>query len=397
MRLYSFLFSASILILSGCGKQGTENKAAAQPAAPPTVKTAAATTRRIDRAIAVTGSLNPDETVNVSFEIAGRIAAINTDFGKSVRKGDVLAELDKQEFQLQLERSRAAMSQALARLGLNSDQDNVRPESTSTMRQAAAQMDDARFKFESAAKLVKTGDISQERYTELEKAFRARQAAYEITRDEMRVQLANLDSLRADVKLAQKKLSDATVRAPFDGAIGQKMVSPGQFIKENTTVLTLVKPNPLRLLVDIPENAAAEIGVGTTLTFTTDGIPDKQFHATVRQLNPSLDSKSRSLTAEARLNESDARLRPGMFVQVQIVVQRNAEIVVIPTGALYTVAGLTKAFVVRDNRAIEYKIPPGQVVDGLTEVPAGQIKPGDLVAVSNLPALTNGSQVSKGN
>jgi RND family efflux transporter MFP subunit len=388
---------ALLALLSACSKSD-KPKDAVQAAAPKpetlAVKTAAAATRRVDKTISITGSLNPDETVNVSFEIAGRIAAIHTDFGQTVRKGDVLAELDKQEYQFQLERSKAALTQAYARLGIPAGQENATPESTAAMRQAQAQMDDSRSKFERAARLVKSGDISQERFVELEKAFHAREAAFEMTRDEMRGQLASIQSLRADIKLAQKRLNDTVVRAPFDGAVTQKMVSAGQYIKDNTTVLTLVKTNPMRLLADIPESEAGEIRIGTSLTFTTDAIPDRQFHAVVRQLNPSLDAKSRSLTAEARLTESDARLRPGMFVQVLLVTSRNAEVVVIPTDALYSVAGLTKAFVIRDGRAVEIQIPPGQVYEGWTQVPANTIRAGEMVAVSNLSVLINGSQVT---
>jgi RND family efflux transporter MFP subunit len=196
------------------------------------------------------------------------------------------------------------------------------------------------------------------------------------------------------MKLAQKRLGDTVVRAPFDGAIGQKLVSPGQYIKENTTVLTLVKADPLRLLVDIPESATGEIRIGTSLTFATDAIPGREFHALVRQLNPALDAKSRSLTAEARLTEADARLRPGMFVQVQLVVARNTEIVVIPTQAIYSVAGLSKVFVIREGKAIEYKIAPGQTSSDWVEVPSNQIRSGEKVALTNLGALVNGVEVS---
>jgi RND family efflux transporter MFP subunit len=384
---------AVLLALYGCGAK-KETVEAAPKVQPLAVKTAAAASRRVDRIISVTGSLNPDETVNVSFEVSGRVLAIHTDFGQVVHKGDVLAEMDKQEYQLQVDRTRAALNQALARLGLNPGQENTPPESTPAMRQAQAQADDARFKADNAAKLVKSGDISQERFTELEKAYRARQAAFEMTRDDMRVQMANMDSFRADLKLAQKHLADTVVRAPFDGAITQKLVSPGQYIKENTTVLALVKSNPLRLLAELPESAAGEIRTGSTLTFTTDAIPDKVFHAVVRELNPSLDSKSRSLTAEARLTESDGRLRPGMFVQVQLVTARNAEVVLIPTEAIYTVAGLTKVFIIRDGHAVECRVTPAAVHAGWMEVPPEQIRAGEMVAVSNLPALVNGAEVT---
>ena len=351
--------------------------------------------RKIDRVISVTGTLNPDESVTVNSEVAGKVTAIRFDFGQAVRKGDVLAEIDKQEYQIQLERSKAALAQALARLGLSPGQENVPPTSTANTRQAEAQLEDAKFKFESAAKLVKTGDISQERYTELEKAYRARQAAFESTRDEVRTQWASTESMRADVKLAEKRLNDATMRAPFDGVVAQKHVSVGQYLKDNMAIVTLVKTNPMRLRVDVPETAAGIVKVGTLLTFTTDAIPGKEFQAVVRELNPSLDAKSRSLTAEARFVASDARLRPGMFAQVNLVLAREVEVVMVPKAALYSIAGLTKLFIIRDGKAIERRVMPGVEQGGWVEVPADAVGAHDRVAVSNLGALVNGSLITE--
>jgi RND family efflux transporter MFP subunit len=155
----------------------------------------------------------------------------------------------------------------------------------------------------------------------------------------------------------------------------------------------LVKTNPLRLRAEIPESVTAGVRIGTSLSFTTDAIPGKEFHAVVRELNPSLDAKARSLTAEARITESDSRLRPGMFVQVSLVTERNANIVVVPKDAIYNVAGLFKVFVVRSGRVTEFKVPPGQEVNGWIEVPSDQIRAGDSIAVSNLPALVNNGEV----
>lgn len=383
------------LVLTNCSKDETKAQAAssAKLAEPLSVKTAVVETRQIDKAISVTGSLIPDETVTSSFEVAGRLAAIYVDFGQNVRKGQVLAELDKQELTLQVERSRAAMLQALARVGLDATQENVAPESTPAIRQAVAQMEDARSKYESAVKLVQTGDISKERATELEKSFRARQAAVEATRDDLRTQWANVAALRADVKLAQKRLGDTVVRAPFDGAVSQKNASVGQYMKENTAILTLVKTNPLRLRVEIPETAASIVRMGATLKFTTEAAAGEEFRAVVRELNPSLDPKSRSLTVEARLLQNDPRLRPGMFVQVQLVLSRNIEVVVVPAQAVYTMAGLTKVFVIREGKVIEHKVTPGQQINGWIELPNAEVKAGDRVAISALSQLIQGAPV----
>jgi RND family efflux transporter MFP subunit len=381
----------------GCSKQNQQSVAEAaskaQAQEPLSIRVATAETRKLARTISVTGSLSPDETVTVSAEVAGRLSAIYFDFGQQVRKGDLIAELDKREYTLQYERTRAALAQALARVGLDPTQEEAVPETTPAIRQAQAQFEDARSKYESAARLIKTGDVSQERHTELEKTFYARQAALDAARDDLRTQLANIQALRAEVKLAQKRLSDTTVRAPFDGAVSARLVSPGQYMKDNTPIVTLVKTHPLRLRADIPETVACEVRIGTTLSFTTDAVPGHEFHATVRELNPALEARSRSLTAEARLVESDPRLRPGMFVQVQLGVARDASAVVVPKDALYQLAGLTKVFVVRNGRAVETKLAPGAEINGWIEVPADRIHPGDQVAVSRLAMLTDGAPV----
>ena len=384
----------AVLLLTACSKKDKPavEAASAKPADPVAVRTALAEARTIDRIVSVTGSLNPDETVTVTSEVAGRVSRILADFGQPVRQGQVLVELDKQELQFQLDRAKANLAQAQARLGLEPGQPE-KVETTAAMRQTWAQMEDARTKYENARKLVATGDISQERFTELEKAFRARQAGFDQMKDEMRTQMVGLDGLRADIAVAQKKVNDATVRAPFNGSVSQKLVSPGQYTNANTPLLTVVKTNPMRLRVDLPETASASVHIGSTLRFRTDAIPGKTFAAVVRELNPALDAKSRSLTAEARFAQSDPLLRPGMFVQVEMVLAADTQVVAVPKRAIYTVAGLTKMFVIRDGKAVELKVTTGQDLGDFVEVPGESVKVGEPVAVSALTQLTNGALV----
>ena len=400
MKTQLGILTSIALVLAGCSKQAGESKAeaaaaAAKAAEPVAIRMAAAEVRKVEKTISVTGSLLPDETVSVSAEVPGRVVAIRADFGQRVKKGDVLAEIDTQELALQYERSKASLAQALARAGLRPGQEDATPETTPSIRQAAAQFEDARSKYENAAKLVKSGDIAQERFNEIDKALQARQAALEATRDELRVLLAGIQALRAEVRLSEKRLNDAVVRAPFDGAVTARLISPGQYTKENTPILTLVKTSPLRLRADIPESIAMDVRVGTTLSFTTDAAPGATFHAVVREMNPSLDARSRSLAAEARLLENDARLKPGMFVQVRLVTARDASIVAVPKEAIYAVAGLTKIFVIRDGKAVEIRLIPGPEVDGWVEAPGGVVRAGELVATSNLAALVNGAPVAR--
>lgn len=408
------LLLCALLALAGCAQKpapASPSASANAAPAPIPVETATAETRRVDRSISLSGSLLADESVAVSSESAGRIQAIYVDFGQQVHKGQILAKLDDSQYRYQLERAQAALHQAKASIGLdpNSPATPGASDKTPAMRQAEAQMEDARFKFRNAQKLVKSGDISQEHFNELEKAFGAREAAYEETRNAMLTQFANFDALKADIDLARKHVDDCTVRAPFDGSVSDRALSPGQYAKENTTILTVVKSSPLRLRVNLPETAAASVKPGDTLTFTTSAIPGREFHATVRELDPALDARSRTLTVEARIvdlggksigagrgsnNSSHALLRPGMFVQVRLVTQPNAEATVVPPAALYSLAGLSKVFVIRDGHAHEVQLGSPNLVNGWIEVPSDAIRPGDIVATTNLPSLIDGSHVT---
>jgi membrane fusion protein, multidrug efflux system len=392
-----WMLMVGILVLGACSKgpKAPDKVSAANETAPKvaTVTAATAELRPLDRTVDVTGSLAPEDTTTMSSEVPGRIANIRYDFGQAVRKGDVVIELDKQELQLQVERTRAALTQSLARLGLDPNAADA-PATTATLRQAEAQMEDARSKYDNAKKLVDTGDISRERYEELEKSLRARQAAVDVVRDDVRTQWANVQAIRTDLKLAEKRLGDATIRAPFDGVVSQRLVAPGQYVKDNVGLITLVKTYPLRLNVDIPEVAAAAVRVGTQLEFTTEAVPDKTFRAVVRELNPSLDSRSRSLSVQARIEGTNAALKPGMFVQVKLTLAKGQKVMMVPENAIITIAGLSKMFAVRQGKAVELHVTPGVHADGWVEVTDAELQPGETVATSALNELVNGASVN---
>jgi RND family efflux transporter MFP subunit len=391
MQKISAIVLCAALMLGGCGKKTEEVKAAAAPE-PLTVKTGLTVSRTVEKSLMVTGSLHPDEETTVSSEVPGRVQSIAVDFGQPVRRGQVVAQLDTTELSLQLERARSALAQAMARLGL---QPGVaeEPESTAGMRQAKAQLEDARARFERARKLVESGDISRERFDEAQRMMEAREAAHDAMRDEMRTQLASLRALRAEVQLAEKRVRDATIVAPFDGAVSVKHVSPGQYIKENVAVLTIVKTSPLRLRVEAPESAVSDVKLGTELKFTTEAAPGQEFSAVVRELNPSLDARSRTLTAEARLTQADSSLKPGSFVQVRLITAKAAPVIAVPSDAVYTVAGLNKFFTIESGKAVERRITEVLGSNGWVEIPEGTVPAGAVVAVSNVPLLTNGAPV----
>lgn len=159
-------------------------------------------------------------------------------------------------------------------------------------------------------------------------------------------------------------------------------------------MMTLVKTWPLRLRLEVPETTSAAVKEGRAVHFRTDALPGEVFEATVRETSAQLDPRSRTLTAEARVNKADSRLRPGMFVSVELVTDPAADIVVVPAESVYTIAGLTKVFVVSGGKVQERKVPPPSYKEnGYVGVPVETVKPGEMVVTTGLAALFDGAEV----
>jgi RND family efflux transporter MFP subunit len=390
-----FLSVALVLAAVAPGCHKSDEKPAKVQAAKPEpipVRTLAVEQIQVDRRISVTGSLFADETATVTSEVPGRILSLPVDFGSVVTKGQVVAQIDPRELQISVDRTKASLAQALARIGLSPDQGNERPDSSPSVRLAQSQFEDAKSKYDRAATLVKSGDIPEERAIEAEKLYRGREAALQQAKDDLRTQLALIQSIQAELRLAEKRLSDATVRAPFDGVVTDRPVSPGQFIKDVNVLMTITKTRPLRLRIEVPEDASGLVRPGTSVSFTTDAAPGQEFQTQITRLDARLNPQSRVLTAEARVNINDARLRPGVFVTVSLISQRNVNVPAVSESAVLRIAGLNKIYVVGNGKASERRVPPGEIRNGKMELP-GDIPPGTLVAVSNLGRLSNGADI----
>jgi RND family efflux transporter MFP subunit len=389
-----------MILATGCSHGpvlSPEEKGFGEPAAFAPIRVTAARTelRPVDRVVEVTGSLAPEETVTVSSGASGLVEKIHRDVGQAVSQGDLLVELDKRELQLQAERMRAELAQALARLGLDPGA-SAAPSSTAALRQAEAELADARSKYDIAVQLAAGGYIARERFEESQKQLHVRQAAVDLAHDEIRTQWASVQAIRVDLRLAEKRLSDATIVAPFDGVVQQRAVAPGQRVGENVALLTLMKAYPLRLNIDIPEVAASAVRVGAGLDFSTQAVPNRMFRAVVREINPSIDPRSRSLRVLARLPAHEAALKPGMFVQAEVALTEESQALLAPESAIASVAGLNKLFVLGEDKAVELHVALGVREDGWVEVLNTGLKPGDQVATSGLNRLVNGSSVATG-
>lgn len=383
-----------ILFSLGCsGSKSQAVKAADRSHAEPIpVRVASIVERRVARYVEVVGTLKADQEVVVSSEVKGTVEELPVDLGSTVRRGQVLARLSQREFQLRVEQAEAALQQARSRLGLRGDSERLVPEQNSEVRQAKAALDEARLRYDRAKTLIKSGDISQERYDEAEIGYRSAEARHQAAQDNFLNQAAVIEQRVAELQLARKQLSDAVIRSPLDGSVSVRHVTRGEYIKAETPVVTIVKSNPLRLQAVVPEAAVSSVRLNLPVTLAVDAYPDQTFEGTISRMSPSLDERARTLTIEATVSNTGGTLKPGLFAKARILINKESPAVMAPAESLVTFAGLTKLFVVENGQAVERVVKTGLREDGYIEILDGA-RVGERVAVGSLGKLSNGIAV----
>jgi len=356
------------------------------------VRIATIESRPMERVVSVTGSLAALDQATLSVKVPGRLQTLTVDLGTRVRKGELVAQVEAVDYDLRVRSAEALLAQARARLGLplTGTDDTVNPEETSTVRQAKATVQEAFKQRERLRELTKRGISPQ---SELEVA----EASYEIAfnrhleaLEDIRQRQGVLQQRRVEVEIARQQLADTRLHAPFDGVVQERKASPGEFLNLAAPVVTLVRVDPLRLRLEVPERNAPNVRAGQTVRLLVEGDTNR-FSGQISRLSAAITEQSRMFTVEADV-PNNGSLRPGTFVRAEIVVAEQEPTLAVPTAALLTFAGIEKIFLVKDGKAVEKNISTGRRASGFIEIAVG-LKPGDNV-VLNPGSLQNGQPVT---
>ena len=334
----------------------------------------------MERTVTATGTLAAQEQGTLSIKVPGRLNSIAVDLGSVVKKGDPLAQVDPQDYDLRVRQAKAALAQTRASLGLPLDgaDDSVDVEKTSLVRQAKAVLDESAKNRERVLSLAKTGIAPQSEVDTAESAYIVALNKVESALDEARTRQAALAQRRAELDIAKKQLSDTSLRAPFDGAIQARLAGLGEFLETGTPVLTLVRTDPLRLRLDVPERDAAGVRAGQAVRVRVEGL-SSVVTGRLARISPAITESSRMLVSEADI-PNQAGLRPGLFVRAEIVTDDRDRGLGVPASALLLFAGLEKIVTVRNAQALEKTVTTGRRGADWVEIISGLI-PGELVVL----------------
>jgi multidrug efflux pump subunit AcrA (membrane-fusion protein) len=351
-----------------------ENKAARQ------VKTARVEETPFGETVTANGTLAAFDQSTASVKVAGRLNSITVDLGSVVRQGQVIGQLEPNDYKLRLQQSEAALGQARARLGLSPDgtDDKVNLEQTGTVRQAKAQLEEARLSRERSVRLVEQGIVAKADFDAADATFKVAQSRYQDALEEIRNRQALLAQRRSELALARQQLLDTTVHAPIDGIVQLKRASVGEYLAAGAPVVDIVRMNPLRLQAQVPERDAATVRFGQNVRVSVDG-DAKVYVGQIRRLSPVITQENRMLMVEADV-PNDGNLRPGSFAKAEIVTNDAKMAVTVPNNAIVTFAGIEKVIVIQNGKALERPITTGRRSAEWTEILSG-VNVGDQVIV----------------
>jgi membrane fusion protein, multidrug efflux system len=352
----TLLFVAAAAALAGCGNRSESAERAQAPAAPsPAVKvdTAAVEIRPMPRYLTLTGSVVADRQSEVAANVAGRILTAPIERGQAVRQVQVLAVVDARG---------AAFSASAA-----AAQSKVAEE-----QQRLAESDCGR-----ADALWQKGAVSRQEYDRLKTQCAA--------------QTFSASAAQANADLAKKQLGDTTIRAPFDGIVGERYVNVGEYVQAQTKVASLYRIDPVRIQVSVPEAATPLVKANDAITVHVAAWGDRAFAATVRYVAPALRPQTRDLLVEAVAGNKDGALRPGMFATVQLTVGQERQPTV-PAAAVQVEGTTKRLFLARGGQAWEMVVRTGATQNGRVAV-LEPLADGDRVIVEPPPGLHDGSSI----
>ena len=290
--------------------------------------------------IPVTGSIEANESVMLKSEVSGKITGIFFDEGQYVNKGTLLIKVYDDDLQAQLSKAQANL------------------------------------------KLAEDVEVRQRQLLDSDA----------VSRQEYDVTYANLQAAQADVAILTSQLSKTEITAPFDGRIGFRKVSPGEYITPGVDIALLVNDNPARIQFTVPEKYSQMLGANTVITYRMEGQSGER-KATVYAVAPNIDPSTRTLQLKAFAPNPNGTLIPGAFARIDVLMQAKKNVIMIPAEAILSESAGQKVYIYRGGKVEPIMVETGTRTNNHVEIIKG-IAVGDSVITTGIMQITPRSTVT---
>jgi membrane fusion protein, multidrug efflux system len=281
------------------------------------------------------GSLSPVMQTTVKAKVSGDVTRVMVREGQAVTRGQLLAQIDTADLQARLDAQSASLAEARAKLDI------------------------ARKNRENNQQLLRQKFLSQNAYDTTVSVYDAAEA--------------NMRSMEAQLRLAQKAIADANIAAPFDGIVAKKIVNPGEKVGVDSPLFALVDLGNMEIEAPAPASEIPAVRVGQAVTFRVDGFAERAFEGRVERINPVAEPGSRSITLYISVANRDGTLRGGMFAKGTIALEKSAPAPVVPASAIRDEAGQSYVYTIEGGKIGKRAVKVGatEPQQGLVEVKSG--------------------------
>jgi RND family efflux transporter MFP subunit len=285
-------------------------------------------------------------------------------------------KLVRSELDLRVELAEAQHKQACATIGIIASADETQFDATTApgVAMERAMVNEAQRTVNRAQQLLSSRAVTEQEFDTMVAQLQAAEARYNAALNLVGEQISLIGVRRKELALAQQMVKDSEVVAPFEGVVGERLVSPGEFVGVGQAVVTLVRSHPLRFTAGVPESRAAEIHVGQKVDIKQGLNVPRPIPTIISRVSPTVMQATRSILIEADVPNESLEFQAGLFAEAEVVVNPDARALVLPLTAVSRFAGVQKVWLVEDGVAKQQTIRTGreaaervEIVDGLTE------------------------------
>ena len=318
-----------------------------------TVSTTTATTMNLNEEDSVMGMIYSRSSPDIAAEVSGRVISVIADIGDAVDKGQVLAQIDSEKYDLQLAQSKAELAR-LSALLVNQELDLKRAE-----------------------KLFKDSLVSEE--------------MVDRTRAEFTALSEQINAANAQLRNSERLIEETKIKAPIKTQVSAKHIDIGDFVQNGMIVYELVDTKNLRVALSFPEYQSLKLKKGLKVFLTTPTSKDQNVETIIKEVKPSVNSNNRSITAIVDFDNPGSWV-PGASTQARIILSTYQDAVVLPQLAVVRRSIGDVVYLIQNDTAVEQQVDTGLEKDGFIHIKSG-LKHGDIVALDGAGFLTNGTQI----
>ena len=318
-----------------------------------TVSTTTATTMNLNEEDSVMGMIYSRSSPDIAAEVSGRVISVIADIGDAVDKGQVLAQIDSEKYDLQLAQSKAEIAR-LSALLVNQELDLKRAE-----------------------KLFKDSLVSEE--------------MVDRTRAEFNALSEQINAANAQLRNSERLIEETKIKAPIKTQVSAKHIDIGDFVQNGMIVYELVDTKNLRVALSFPEYQSLKLKKGLKVFLTTPTSKDQNVETTIKEIKPNVNSNNRSITAIVDFDNPGSWV-PGASTQARIILSTYEDAVVLPQLAVVRRSIGDVVYLIQNDTAVEQQVDTGLEKDGFIHIKSG-LKHGDIVALDGAGFLTNGTQI----